>query len=255
MAKKDDDSSCIGPIIVIVLFFALCKLVQYLESLAIVQKILTGLMIGLFGIFLLAFLIIGIPAIISEARLNKPKKFPVRCHLMEPGVSPIYLVVSVDNHNLGLYAIQRSSNWLCVPVENPENFRRISGGLPSPLALLKGSTNLSYHILPRSGGMTLEMAPLNMVDSTGSLPEYRENERLLIVLAYSAVSRPESKEPARQLEQPVRIRLEVVDGSDRGQPRDTRELYSRILSFLQTQETSDEDDDAWMYRSRPTMPW
>jgi hypothetical protein len=56
-----------------------------------------------------------------------------------------------------------------------------------------------------------------------------------------------------ELEKPIVLKLVVLDANGVEDPGATRMLYNRLSEIKRIQ--LDQDDDSWMYHSRPSYPW
>ena len=112
--------------------------------------------------------------------------------------------------------------------------------------------NLYYLVYHGNGCMESEPGPGKSPGFKDRIPELSEGDSLQIVMVFGCILERDSLRQAVRLKQPVKMKLVVQDQDGNDDLPATFTLYELI--YERKREAEAQDDDSWMYRSRP-MYW
>lgn len=229
-----------------------------------------GMCAGLAVLALIFFYLFALLASRTPRFKLKPisRDYPLRCEPIElqdapnselppdlpelPGQEtsdPFYVLAAITNHGLRLSPLPARFNWQGVAAENAARFRQLSGDRPGPIILPTGHYSLYYLLYRREGDLIYETAPANKAGFSGKLPAHRGEERVKIVVTYQGFSETGDVNQMVFRERPLKLLLVALDQHGQEHPSATLKLYNGL--YRQVQSIAVEDDDSWMYRSRP----
>lgn len=286
MQKKDDSSSCwwIFAVAILAAFiYAVSRVIAFFQKpnawQTIGQTLLdllqaAGICLGIALVFLLGgFLFSLIPPRKHRTRMKKmSREYPARCTLVEmenppggtiyahlpvlPGqetVLPVYALCSLTNLGPCLSPLPASFTWAGDPQEGAIRFNQVSRGYSGPVILPFDCFEMYYVPIQQAGNLETEITPTGAAGYSGVLPASVSNNPIKIVLLFSAVKPVSNLEQIIQRECPLKVSLLLLNENGQEDPAATRQFYLDLLSLVHA--NSSIDDDSWMYRSRPTMPW
>jgi hypothetical protein len=255
----------------VVLFFqrpdAIWAILEFLKGLG---GCLGMVVLVLAGFYLYALL----AARATRPRLyRRSRDFPVRCLPLElertppgsipaslpevPGqesVEPLYLLFSLTNLGPSLASLPARHNWDWLPTQDLSRFAQLSGGRPPPVILPLGFFYLYYVSYCQQGDQAVEFSPPNEAGYTGPVLPNLGDDRVKVVIVYTAFMHAENLDQIIHREQPLKLKLVALDEQGRDDPAATCKLYDAVFQWMQSY--SSQEDDPSMYRSRPTIwPW
>jgi hypothetical protein len=287
MENKDDSAcSCIlllaGTAFVI---YTIKDIAEFFASPNAIPQILDclkglGLCIGTAVVLLAVGVIISIISSIEPKQklAIESKEYLARCFFVEmegstygpipvdlpdvPGQEsevPIYLTVTATNlgPRLGPALAKANRGWS--DDENLARFSRLSRQGERSFLIPKGMLSYYYSGTPLHEAMAVNKQQKSETTQEfsaekgklrfGPLPVDYEGDAIQIVLLFSAVM--EVEEPRRILrrDKPGKLKIVVIDEDLCEDQPATRELYKVFV--YESEPTDSEDDDSWMYRSRP----
>ena len=86
------------------------------------------------------------------------------------------------------------------------------------------------------------------------MPESLGEQAMEVIIIYTSICDPKKLNLNIPRAQPLKLKLVVLDQNGQEDPAATRQFYNELWKDKKPAPPSD-DDDAWMYRSRPIMPW
>lgn len=76
----------------------------------------------------------------------------------------------------------------------------------------------------------------------------------MVLIIYTSICDPKRLKRNIPRTNPLKLELVVLDKNGQEDPTATCEFYNKVWN-TQKPSVGSNDDDSWMYRSRPTMPW
>jgi hypothetical protein len=131
----------------------------------------------------------------------------------------------------------------------PENFL---GEFNNSIIIPVSNISLYYLASHRNSSLEFEVGPGESPGFTGRIPKLAEGDLLRIVIVFNCILERDSLREVVRLKQPVKMQLIVQDRHGNDDVAATSSLYDLI--YDKKQEIEAQDDDSWMYRSRP-MYW
>lgn len=172
--------------------------------------------------------------------------------LVQATGEPIYVLFSLTNYGPGLEVASMPAAWLGTTADNARRFGRLTANRPDPIILPMFYFHLYYTVCRQAGNLTSESAPPNDVGYTGPLPALSEGSQPEVVIVYSAICTTEDLKIIT-LARPLKLTLVALDEAGHDDQAATCEVYNLVLGYLQPPDS--DEDDSWMYRSRPTSMW
>lgn len=108
---------------------------------------------------------------------------------------------------------------------------------------------LTYH---RNGGLEIEMGPSKSPGFKDRIPKLPKGDSLKIVIVFTHILERDFLREVVKLKQPIKMKLIVQDQDGNDDSLATSILYKLIYDKIQ--EIEAQNDDSWMYHSRP-MNW
>jgi hypothetical protein len=230
-----------------------------------------GLCLGVAGILFALFIIISL---YSVRLVRKSRDFSLRCYPVEleiltalpippdlpeaPGqetIHPLFLLANLTNYGLRLAPHPLRSNWKWFPANNAARFNQLSDNHLGRLVIPTYSINLYYRLITQQGNLSLATGPSDAPGFSGDLPTSLDGQALEIIIIYTSICDSKKLHLNIARAQPLKLRLMVLDKNGQEDPAATCKFYNELWNTKKPIEGSNDDDDAWMYRSRPTMPW
>jgi hypothetical protein len=165
--------------------------------------------------------------------------------------NPIYLLLSLTNYGPCLELLSLYGTEQYTPAENASRFLRLSGNHPDPIILPVGYFHLYHSLYPQVGDRSHEPTTSNEANCTGPLAALPEGQLIQIVIVYTGILVKEDLSHIITREQPLKLTLVALDENGHDNPAATRELYKVVYEFLNPPDSDSDEDDSWMYRSRP----
>lgn len=286
MQKKDDSSSCwwIFAVAILAAFiYAVSRVIAFFQKpnawQTIGQTLLDLLMAAGICLGFILVLIVGgflfslIPPRKHQIRMKKmSREYPARCTLVEmenppggtiyahlpflPGqetILPVYALCSLTNLGPCLSPLPASYAWAVDPEEGAKRFTQVSRGYSGPVILPFDCFEMYYVLIQQEGNLRTETTPTGAAGFSGVLPASAEKSLIKVVLIFSAVKPVSDLKQIIQRERPLKVSLLLLNENGQEDPASARQFYMDLLSLVHA--NSSIDDDSWMYRSRPTMPW
>ena len=113
---------------------------------------------------------------------------------------------------------------------------------------------VSGSLIHPQGSLSFKTGPTGAPGFSGDLPESLGEQALEVIIIYTAICDPKKLNPNIPRGQPLKLKLVTLDKYGQEDPVVTRKFYNELWNGKKPAPPND-DDDAWMYRSRPTMPW
>jgi hypothetical protein len=275
--NKKNDSTCIIYVAIAITAVCIYNVVEFLKNPEAINKIkyfftVIGLCIGS-AILLLACLsiYIYITDTITERVSWQGKDYPVRCHVVKmnkcerqdhiPGnlaeepeqdtKTPIYLNVRIVGRGICITAYSKIEK-----EEKPTSNTAIPFGLfnrdwTDPLIIPICYMNLYYIICRHKEGLVSELTPADSAGYEDEEPKIPSGGQLEIVILFMKFIQKSNLNKTESLDQPLKLKMFVVNDDGENNAIGTLELYKTI--YERTQPATSDDDDSWMYRSRPVL--
>jgi hypothetical protein len=271
MMEKKTDFSCCS----VIFFVSFALLAIYIfktisDSFLELLKA-AGLCLGVAGILFALFIIISL---YSVRLIRKSRDFSLRCYPVElqipatyplppnlpeaPGqetILPLFLLANLTNYGLRLAPHPLHSDWKWFPADNAARFNQLSDNLPGRLVIPTYSINLYYRLITQQGNLSLTTGTSDAPGFSGDLPASLGDQALEIIIVYTSICDPRKLNLNIARAQPLKLRLVALDKNGQDDPAATCKFYNKLWNTKKPIEQSNDDDDSWMYRSRPTMPW
>ncbi len=167
--------------------------------------------------------------------------------------TPIYCNLTITNHGVCITANSTAQTQEQVPNHQgipPDFFTR---GLSNPVFIYIGGISLYYAILQYEGGTVHRLTPADKAGFTGPLPEMSNEDVLEIVILFQNYVQRSNLHKIETLDQPLKLKLTVLNDSGEPDRQASSQLYAAISNGILQRELSQQDDDSWMYRSRPIL--
>ena len=277
--QQTDDGPCCAMISLLAVLaaagYVVYKVILFLISPGAFQSILEFFKAVLMcaGLGLLVLVLFGLWARFAPAqprlKLKRlSREYTVRCHAYEmeayPGgylspelpevtgqepVDPVFLTVMITNLGLRISPDLPAPGLTWLTDENAQRYLRLSGGRPDPVIIGVGSFQLFYLFYREEGGLAVEQTPAGQAGYSGALPTPATSQGSKIVLLYNAVTLESNLEQVIPRDRPLKLKIEGIDPTGEPDAKTSRELYAGLLQLVNS--VAPEDDDSWMYRSRP----
>ena len=167
----------------------------------------------------------------------------------------MFLQAYRTNYGLRLAPHPLRPGWKWFPADNAARFNQLSDNHPGRLVIPTYSINLYYRLVTRQGNLGFTSGPSDAPGFSGDLPASLDGQALEIIIIYTSICDPRKLNLNIPRAQPLKLRLVVLDKNGQEDPAATCEFYNELWNTKKPGEGSNDDDDSWMYRSRPTMPW
>ena len=107
-----------------------------------------------------------------------------------------------------------------------------------------------YYVKNQNQGyFKIEAKPYQKIGFADAKPELKKGNHLKVIIVFTHIVRRNNLQKVLQLEQPIKINLNVINPNGECDLLSTSRLYEMIYKMVKSSEI--EDDDSWMYRSRP----
>jgi hypothetical protein len=270
MQKKDDGNPC--GILFGIAFAALLVYIAFNIGQSILDFLkVAGMCLGAAVLALGLFIVISL---ISNRLIRKSRYFSLRCYPVEmeipaalpipadlpeaPGqesIQPLYLLASLTNYGLRLAPHPPRPGWKWFPADNAPRFNSLGGQPPEFVVIPPYAFSLYYRPLSRRENRSILNAPADAPNFSGDLPDSWGTQPMEIILIYTSICDPKRLNLNIPRTNPLKLCLVVLDEKGWEDSAATIKFYREIWSTKKPVESSNDDDDSWMYRSRPTMPW
>jgi hypothetical protein len=174
----------------------------------------------------------------------------------EPGEetkTPIYFNITITNHGVCITAQSEARTEKRVATENAFQFNLFNRDWTNPIIIPISCINLYYSIYKGEGNLKLQLTPVNLAGFTDESPKILNEYQLEIVILFMHFIEKSNMEKAASLEQALKLKMIVLNGAGNNDTAATYELYKTIYERINSSRS--DDDDSWMYRSRPTYYW
>ena len=273
--KKADNLGCSSTIVLLInlglMGYVLCQVVQFFQRPDAFKSILEffGALGVCAGVAVGVLIIVGLLARFtdrgpSSTVVELSKHYRVRCYavatppppdairaasaddLASAIVEPVYAVCALTNYGprLEAAAIQGAT------ADNVSRFMRLTDNQLDAFILPATGLRLAYIVYPQSGNRSLDLAPAGESEVTGPLPALSAGVRVKVVIAYTALCTLPDLGYITQA-RPRKLALVALDEAWQDNQAATHELYTLIFDYLQPKDSANDDDDSWLYRSRP----
>jgi len=111
------------------------------------------------------------------------------------------------------------------------------------------SINLYYVIFRVEGNLAFELKPSRSFGFKNQITNIPKDNQLKLIIIFKHVRKKIELQKIITLEQPVKLKLAVLDENGNDDLFATINLYKLIYESIK--EIESEEDDSWMYRSRP----
>jgi len=227
---------------------------------------------GILVLFMCLIVYMRVGAINDEKKynrvLNLSKDYPVRCYTLkmkecdrfdlipadlpeEPDQDtrpPINLTATITTHGLCITARSKTDKEEIIPdAESPFGLFGIdwSSSVIIPVCYI----NLSCMICRSAGGFLRELSPSNLVRQVGEPPQTPSGEVLMMVMLFRSYVKKSAPKSVERLERPLKLKMFVIDDDGHDNVSATWELYTALSESMHP--SPPDDDDSWMYHSRP----
>jgi len=274
MQKKDDNSSCclIFVITILAAFYFVTGIGQSLVD--FLQRVWGWALFLTFVCAIVCLVVTTIHISISEYILDRkirhvslscypvemetPAVLPIPTDLPEvPGqesIRPLYLLGSLTNYGLHLAPLPPHPGWKWFPADNTARFNQLGGNHPEFVIIPPHAFSLYYRPHSRRDNLYLFTLPANAPGFSGDLPDSWRNRPMMMIIIYTSICDPKRLKRNIPRTNPLKLELVVLDENGWEDYAATIRFFNKLRNLKKPREPSD-DDDAWMYRSRPTMPW
>lgn len=233
--------------------------------------VVTGICLGATVLATALFVVISL---VSNRLIRNSRYYSLRCYPVEmeppavlpipadlpeaPGqetILPLYLRANLTNYGLRLAPHPPRPGWQWFPEDNAVRFHQLSSNQPSPLVIPTYGFYLYYRPISQYGNFALINRPADAPGFSGDLPDSWRNQALEVILIYTSICDPKRLNLNIPRANPLKLRLMVLDEKGQVDPAATVKFYRELWETKKPEKSSNDDDDSWMYRSRPTMPW
>jgi len=283
MMKKESDSSCSTVLIytgLVLLAIATWKTVQFFQkpdaSRIIGNTLLdllksAGICLGAAVLLFGGFVLVGI---FSNRLVRLSRDYSLRCYPVEmqtpttypispdlpeaPGqetVYPLFLQAALTNYGLRLLPHPPRPGWKWFPADPAALFQQLGTGAVNRVIIPFHSLYLYYRLGSRQGDLVTYLAPADAPGYSGELPVDSTGQDVEIVLIYALMCDTKNLYLTAARPQPLKLRLTALDANGQDDPAATRQLYNALWEKTKPTPPNPEDDDSWMYRSRPWLGW
>lgn len=120
----------------------------------------------------------------------------------------------------------------------------------APVFISLGSAKLYYVLYQKQGDFKIELAPADSFGYTDKVPGIPAGHGITLILLCQCLQARADMERFVLLEYPLQLRLSVMDGNGQDDLQATCALYRDLYEAVEAARPV-EEDDSWMYRSRP----
>jgi hypothetical protein len=113
-----------------------------------------------------------------------------------------------------------------------------------------GTAKLYYLLFQRQGDFKFELGPADSFGYTHETPNIPAGHDVTVILLCQCLQARADLERFEMLEHPLQLKLTVLDGNGQYDLQATSALYADLYERIEASRPV-EDDDSWMYRSRP----
>jgi hypothetical protein len=111
------------------------------------------------------------------------------------------------------------------------------------------SINLYYVTYKPEGNFEIEFKPPESIGFKDEIPQVSKEDQLKLIIIFTLAIKKNELQKTIQLKQPVKLKLTVLDKNNKDDLFATARFYKLIYEKIK--ENVIEEDDSWMYRSRP----
>ncbi len=276
MEKKSDSSCFFGIFFVILAIFAIYIFKAIADSFLELLKA-AGLCLGaavvLFALFVIISLLSSRQSLVSSRLVWKGRNYSLRVYPVElqipstyrlppnlpeapsqETIHPLFLLANLTNCGLRLALHPLRSDWKWFPADNAARFNQLSDNHPGRLIIPFHATFLYYRLTTRQGNLSFTTESSDAPGFSGDLPASLDDQSLEIIIIYTSICDPKKLNLNIPRVKPLKLKLVALDKNGQEDPAATRQFYNELWNDKKPAPPSD-DDDAWMYRSRPIMPY
>lgn len=279
--KKNNDRTCLIYIVIAIALVIIYEAVKFFEQPNAIYRIIAlfeaiGLCIGSAILLIVCFYIFEtvstkIKQRIKQRFIRQSQDFLVRCYAIKMekhGYGPIPddlpeessqetrypIFANIVMTNYGIWIAEKTNNHKKVLVDadntNRHNyFRKYLEDSIIPISDVK----LYYVTYSSKGNLEFELGPSKSAGFTNATPKLQKGDKLKIVIIFTSVVGRNNLQKVIRLEQPIKLKLIVLDENDNDDLNATAGLYKAIYERIKSIEG--DEDDSWMYRSRPISWW
>ncbi len=179
----------------------------------------------------------------------------------EPGQdkrTPIHFNVTITNYGLCITAQSERYTGVKTATGNDSPLNLFTRDWSNPIIIPLRDINLYYISYNRKGSMEFELTPANVAGYMDEIPKIPKGEQLKIVVVFMNVIDFNDRNNKREvtflsLEQPLKLKLIALDKNGDDDVAATNELYRTIYEGIKSLIPDEDDDESWMYRSRPIV--
>lgn len=271
--KETKGQSClilVGSVIILVIIY---KVVEFFKDPEAIYKILwffqgLGLCLGMAILFFIVVIFYNMISTREKQRfILESKEYPVSClatlmKKIDHGDIPDDLSeVSVETPcpMINKMVITNYGIWCLGNPVGPEKGVIIAEDLSQDEIFPSSMENsiiqfenmkLYYTKCSHTGKFGFELKPQKSSGFTDSIPELTEGSTLKIVIVFRSIIKKYDLQNTIYLDQPIKLKLIVLDQNGNYDLAATTDLYKKLYERKKMFEPKD-DDDSWMYRSRP----
>jgi hypothetical protein len=275
--NKKTDSTCLIYFAIAITVVCIFKIVEFLKDPEAINKIKyffmgIGLCIGSAILLLVCLSIYAyITGAISERLTWQGKDYPVRCHLVEMKECerqdyiprdlseepeqdtkiPIYFNVRIVGRGICITAHSKMDKEKKSTSDKGIPFGLFTRDWSNPVIIPICYMNLYYIICKHEEGLVSELTPANSAGYEDEEPKIPSGGQLEIAILFMKFIQKSDLNKTESLDQPLKLKMVVLNDDGDDDAIDTLELYKTI--YERTQPVTSDDDDSWMYRSRPIL--
>jgi hypothetical protein len=146
-------------------------------------------------------------------------------------ISPVYIIVSVDNYGLYISNIPSDFKLDFVSQEsNKEQYYLLSNNSSNPITIITPHYEIYYFLFSERGDFKTEWRPTNMSGYSGSLPQNINQNSVEIVIVYGSIEDPNNKLQPIYRDPPLELGLIALNSKGEYDLAATCELYNTILA-------------------------
>lgn len=275
--QKTYDLPCFIFIVIAIVLVIIYKAVEFFREPDAIYQIITffeaiGLCIGSAILLFFCFYIFEtISTEIKQRLIRESKEYPVRCYTIKMekiGFRPIldslpeesgqetktsiYFNITLTNYGIYITTKPGTNTEEKISVDNAFQPSMFNRDWSNPIIILTSSINLYYIIYKLEGSLEYELGPTNLAGYTGESPNIPDGYQLEIVILFNNFMEENNKKKIETMEQPLKLKIIVLDDDGNNDTIATCELYKAIYGKIKS--LPPDDDDSWMYHSRP-MYW
>lgn len=271
--KKSNDLTCLVYVVIAIILVIIYKTVEFLKDPNAIHQIIEffeaiGICIGSAILLFLCFYIFEtISTKIKQRFILQSKEYSVRCDAIKmkkfdygpipddlPEESaqdthyPIFTNIVIANYGIWITERQNKSTKVLIDADNTSRNNYFFTYLENSIIPIS-DIKLYYVAYRREGNLEFEYGPSKSAGFTDATPKLSKEDQLKIVIIFTCIIEKNNLQKVIRLEQPTKLKLIVLNENGDDDLIATAGLYKVIYERIKSIET--DDDDSWMYRSRP----